>query len=343
MTMDRLVLCPTTTEISEIRAFLARAERRGFHRFLVPATSVADASSPGRHLYSRIGDRIAGPAPSQEQILIVPVSAPADMQIVLERLRLGHPVAVRWSQERVIPLENLVAARSRPGTLWVVTQRVEEIPGFLGALEHGADTVVIELDSSDAIDALEAVLESRAIPLALERVPIQRIVPAGGGDRVIVDTTSLLRPEEGLLVGSSAAFLLHVASEAIGSRYTRPRPFRVNAGAAHSYTLLANGETRYLSELVAGDAVLVASPDGSSRSARVGRIKIERRPLVLIEIERGGRPFTIFLQEAETVRLTTPEGRIATTDLHAGNEVLGVSLVAGRHLGVAVAETIEER
>ncbi len=343
MTMDRLVLCPTTTEVSEIRSFLARAERRGFHRFLVPATSVADASSPGRHLYSRTGDRIAGPAPSQEEIPIVPVSAPADMQIVLERLRLGHPVAVRWSQERVIPLENLVAARSRPDTLWVVTQRVEEIPGFLGALEHGADTIVIELDSSDAIDALEAVLERRAIPLTLERVPIQRVVPAGGGDRVIVDTTSLLRPEEGLLVGSSAAFLLHVASEAIGSRYTRPRPFRVNAGAAHSYTLLANGETRYLSELVAGDAVLVASPDGSSRSARVGRIKIERRPLVLIEIERGGRPFTIFLQEAETVRLTTPEGRIATTDLHAGNEVLGVSLVAGRHLGVAVAETIEER
>ncbi len=343
MTMDRLVLCPTAIEAAEIRALLARAERRGFQRFLVPATSVAEESTTGRQLYSWVGDRIVGPAPSREEIPVVSVSAPADMDSVIDRLRLGHRVAVRWGQERVIPLENLVAARSRPGTLWVVTRRIEEIPGFLGALEHGADTIVIELGSPDAIDALEAVLESRAIPLTLERVPIRRIVPVGGGDRVIVDTTSLLRPEEGLLVGSSAAFLLHVASEAIGSRYTRPRPFRVNAGAAHSYTLLANGETRYLSELVAGDAVLVASPDGSSRSARVGRIKIERRPLVLIEIERGGRLFTVFLQEAETVRLTTPDGRIATTDLHAGSEVLGVSLVAGRHLGVAVAETIEER
>ncbi|MFZ0699268.1 MAG: 3-dehydroquinate synthase II [Thermoplasmata archaeon] len=343
MTIDRLVLCPTATEATTVHAFVERAERRGFHRFLVPTASVAIELAAGRQLYSRVGDRIVGPAPSREEIPIVPVSVPADMDAVLGPLRMGKSVAVRWSQERVIPLENLVAARSRPGTLWVVTRRTEEIPGFLGALEHGADSIVVELDSPESIDAVEAVLERRGIPLSLERVPIRRIIPVGGGDRVIVDTTSLLRPEEGLLVGSAAAFLLHVASEAIGSRYTRPRPFRVNAGAAHSYTLLANGETRYLSELVAGDAVLVASPDGSSRSARVGRIKIERRPFVLIEVERGGRTFTIFLQEAETVRLTTPEGRVATTDLRIGTEVYGVSLAAGRHLGVAVSETIEER
>jgi 3-dehydroquinate synthase II len=163
------------------------------------------------------------------------------------------------------------------------------------------------------------------------------------GDRVIVDTTSLLQPEEGMLVGSAAALLLHVASEAVGSRYTRPRPFRVNAGAAHMYTLLANGDTRYLSELVAGDPVLVARPEGPVRAVRVGRIKIERRPLALVEVERAGRTFTAFLQEAETVRLTTTEGRIATTELRAGATVLAVSLPPARHLGMAVEETIEER
>ncbi|MGD0718064.1 MAG: 3-dehydroquinate synthase II [Thermoplasmata archaeon] len=343
MSVDRLVLCPTASDAEAMRTFVARAERRGFHRFVLPATGVPSEPASGREVYYRTGDRIVGPAPGREEIPIVPVSAPSDMEAVLGLLRAGRPVAVRWSQERVIPLENLVAARSRPGTLWVVTHRPEEIPGFLGALEHGADSIVVEIDRPDDIDRVEAVLESRSIPLTLERVPIRRIVPVGSGDRVIVDTTSLLRPEEGLLVGSAAAFLFHVASEAIGSRYTRPRPFRVNAGAAHSYTLLANGETRYLSELVAGDAVLIATPDGASRSVRVGRIKIERRPLVLVEAEREGRTFTVFLQEAETVRLTTPEGRVATTDLHVGSEVYGVSLAAGRHLGVAVAETIEER
>lgn len=343
MTTDRLVLSPTAVDPAEVHALVAKGARRGFHRFLLPPSSVGAETSTGRQLYSLIGDRIVGASPNGEEIPIVSVSAPSDMDVVLQRLREGRPVAVRWSQERVIPLETLVAARSRPGSLWVVTRTIAEIPGFLGALEHGADSVVVEVDSPEAIEQVEAILERGGITLDLERVPIRRVVPVGGGDRVIVDTTSLLRPEEGLLVGSAAAFLLHVVSEAIGSRYTRPRPFRVNAGAAHSYTLLANGETRYLSELVAGDAVLVASPDGATRSARVGRIKIERRPLVLIEVERASRMFTVFLQEAETVRLTTPTGPVATTDLREGMEVYGAPLAAGRHLGVAVAETIEER
>ncbi|MCI4354845.1 MAG: 3-dehydroquinate synthase II, partial [Thermoplasmata archaeon] len=128
-----------------------------------------------------------------------------------------------------------------------------------------------------------------------------------------------------------------------GSRFTRPRPFRVNAGAAHSYTLLADGTTRYLSELVAGDAVLVAEPSGTPRSVRVGRIKIERRPMVLIEVERGGRRYTAFLQEAETVRLSAETERIPTTHLTAGQRIFGAAFPPARHLGGVVEETIEER
>ena len=176
-----------------------------------------------------------------------------------------------------------------------------------------------------------------------EKIPIRRVVPAGTGDRVIVDTTSLLKPEEGILVGSSAALLFHVASEAVGSRYTRPRPFRVNAGAAHSYTLLANGDTRYLSELTPGDSILACTPNGGSRTVRVGRLKIERRPLVQVEGERDRRHFTVFLQEAETVRLSTESGPVAITDLQPGTLVWGAGLAAARHLGRAVEETIEER
>ncbi len=160
---------------------------------------------------------------------------------------------------------------------------------------------------------------------------------------MIVDTTSMLRPGEGLLVGSAAALLVHVASEAVGSRFTRPRPFRVNAGAAHLYTLLADGTTRYLSELVAGDAVLIAEPLGGIRSARVGRIKIERRPLTMVEVERGPRTYTAFLQEAETVRLSGEDSPIPTTQLADGMKVFGAAFPAARHLGGVVEETIDER
>ena len=160
---------------------------------------------------------------------------------------------------------------------------------------------------------------------------------------MLVDTTALLRPDEGMLAGSSAAVLYHVASEAEGSRFTRPRPFRVNAGAAHSYLLMADGTTRYLSELVPGDAVAVSAPNGPARAVRIGRVKIERRPLVLVEADRHGKSYTVFLQEAETVRLSGESHRLPATSLAAGARVYGAAFPPGRHMGGVVEETIEER
>ena len=346
MSLERVIISPPAVESAARAAVVARARSRGFRRFVAAESGASDARS-GEEWFLQQPDSfrrlLPPPANSSSRVSIRRVRGPEDLDPVLSELRQGRPVAVRWTAERVIPLETLVAARSTPGTLWVVTDRPEEVPGFLGALEHGADAVVVSLPDEASVDSLEGLVDRAGIRLAWELVPVTRVVPAGIGDRVIVDTTSLLKPEEGLLVGSAAAFLLHVASEAVGSRYTRPRPFRVNAGAAHSYTLLSNGETRYLTELEPGDAVLVGAPGGSTRSVRVGRIKLERRPLVLVEVERGKRRFTVFLQEAETVRLSAEGRRIPTTELQPTNRVHGVSLPPARHLGVRVAETIEER
>ena len=346
MSLDRIVVALAAPVPAVNSAILDKARRRGFHRF----TSMDErpsGSEPSESWYHSTPDGFqllpGGPVPGPSLIRLYRVRDPAELAPVTSALERGEPSAVRWGAERVIPLETLVAARRTPGTLWVVTAETSDIPAFLGALEHGADTIVVEVSTPEVLDELEQRLEHPAVSLRWEKLPVRSVHPAGTGDRVIVDTTSLLQPEEGILVGSAAALLFHVASEAVGSRYTRPRPFRVNGGAAHLYTLLANGETRYLSELVAGDAILVCSPEGMARSVRVGRIKIERRPMVLVEGELRDRRYTVFLQEAETVRLSTESGRVATTDLRAGANVWGVPLAAGRHLGVAVDETIEER
>ena len=342
MSVPRLVVAPMANDRDGLDALAGRAVGRGFACLLVDESVGPPSLGSSVRLLERRSDRIVNPDPLEE-IPIVVVRSPEDTAPILSLLRAGRPVAVRWTAERVIPLENLVAARAVAGTLWAITDRAEEVPAFLGALEHGAHHVVVEIRSSDDLDRLEGLLDQLPLQLAWEQFPLRRVHPAGQGDRVIVDTTSLLAPEEGLLVGSQAAVLLHVASEAVGSRYTRARPFRVNAGAAHLYTLLANGETRYLSELVAGDPVVVTRPGGASRTVRVGRVKIERRPLTLIEVEHRERRYTAFLQEAETVRLTTSAGRVATTDLRPGSNLLGVVLPPARHLGTAIEETIEER
>jgi 3-dehydroquinate synthase II len=341
---ERVAIAPAAESPDERRAIVERSRRRGFSRFVVTS---ADEFHPkvGEVAYLRGPTDLTPVRPLEGgPIPLVAVHGPEDLPAALVAGRSAGAVAVLWSAERVIPLENLLADAHGRYQAWVIVDRLRDVPAMLGALEHGADTVVVEVRDVAMLEALEASLESAsATPIPWTVVSVRRVVPSGLGDRVIVDTTSLLRPEEGLLVGSSAAFLAHVASEAVGSRFTRPRPFRVNAGAAHSYTLLADGTTRYLSELVAGDAVLVATPQGPARSVRVGRIKIERRPLVLVELEHGGRAYTVFLQEAETVRLSGESERIPTTQIAAGARVFGAEFPPGRHMGGVVEETIEER
>ncbi len=339
--LDRVLIAPVAPDAAAARAIVERAQRRGFRRFVVRPGGELGLAAEAVTLRDDAGlHRRAGDAP-------VPIHRIGDVT-ALERAIAETPegglLAVEWTSDRVIPLETAVAARGRRFELWTFAARASEVPAALGALEHGADRVIVTVRSVDEVDELERVVGG-PLPsgLAWSALPVLAVEPAGPGDRVIVDTTSLLAPAEGLLVGSAAAFLFHVASEAVGSTFSRPRPFRVNAGAAHSYVLMADGTTRYLAELEGGDSVLAAVPGGAARAVRVGRIKLERRPLVQVRADDAGTSRTVFLQEAETVRLSAPDRRIATTELSAGARVAGVRLPPARHLGTAVQETIEER
>ena len=118
----------------------------------------------------------------------------------------------------------------------------------------------------------------------------------------------------------------------------------MNAGPVHAYIRLANGQTKYLSEVRSGDKVLIVNYEGKSYPAVVGRAKMERRPLALVEAEENGQNLSIILQNAETIRLTEPCGNaVSLVDLKKGSEVLVYRERAGRHFGVPVDETITER
>jgi 3-dehydroquinate synthase II len=343
VTRERVVIAPSAADEATFVAIVERARRRGFRRFVVDGR-VPFSPHAEEEVLLRDGDRIRRSRDDPNPVPILTVADEVGLARAVREVAPGAAVAIEWSTDRVIPLENAIASRGRRFELWAYARTPAEVPAALGALEHGADRVIVEAHAPSDVDALEAVVEG-PMPAGLvwTLVPVSSIRPVGVGDRVIVDTTSLLTPAEGLLVGSAAAFLFHVASEAVGSKFSRPRPFRVNAGAAHSYVLMSDGSTRYLAELGPGDSVLVAEPRGRARSVRVGRIKIERRPLVAVAGEVEGEQRTVFLQEAETVRMSAEAARFATTDLVAGTPVFGVRLPAARHLGHAVEETIVER
>ncbi len=339
---ERVVVWIRAADPATAARTLERARRRGFRRLVLapePGLAPADGETLWFDRDGRI-DRGDGLLP----VPIETVDAEARLEAVLGRARPDLPLAIEWTGDRVIPLENAVAARGGRFDLWVVAHGAREVPAALGALEHGANQVLVRVATPEEVDALEATLETPPpTDLAFAEATLVEVAPAGMGDRVLVDTTSLLRPDEGLLVGSAAAFLFLVVSEAAGSAFSRPRPFRVNAGAAHAYVLRPDGATRYLSELRPGDPVLVAGPSGPPRPVRVGRVKIERRPMVMAVADDRGVRRTIFLQEAESVRLGTPAAPIPATELAVGDTVVGVRLAAARHLGRAIDEAIEER
>ena len=59
--------------------------------------------------------------------------------------------------------------------------------------------------------------------------------------------------------------------------------FRTVQGPVHAYVAIPGGKTCYLSELKTGKEVIVVNQKGQQRTAIVGRVKIETRPLILVE------------------------------------------------------------
>ncbi len=277
MPQERIVVRPVADDLASERAIVERAYRRGFHRF---AVAVGAALPEGAERVAVFADRY-----ESERDGVVPrrtVATPDDLASAIASARRDGAVALEWSADRVIPLESAVAGRRGEFRLWVSAARPADVPGYLGALEHGADVVVVDVGTPAEVDVLEATLDARPRPpVRWQSATVRTVRPVGLSDRVLLDTTSLLRPSEGVAVGSQAAVLFLVLSEARGSRFSRPRPFRVNAGAPHSYLWMADGTTRYLSEVEAGEELLAVDETGTSRGSGsgVGRSSGARRSL----------------------------------------------------------------
>ena len=250
---------------------------------------------------------------------------------------------------RIIPLENLVARVGEATTLVAGVDSAEAAATAFETLELGADAVLLDSDDPDVIRDVVTVRDrSDRERLDLRTATVAAVEETGRADRVCIDTGSLLDDDEGMLVGSMSRGLFFVHAETAESPYVASRPFRVNAGAVHAYVRLPGGETKYLAELESGDTVQVVDTGGGTREAIVGRVKIEKRPMFRVEAEVAGEDgetdvVQTLVQNAETVKLATSEGRTAVTDLEAGDEVVLYYEAGGRHFGEKVDESIIEK
>jgi len=205
-------------------------------------------------------------------------------------------------------------------------------------LEVGVDGVIFSTSTINEVREVMVYLGTKNFEM--KPAKIIEIKEVGDGERVCVDTASMLHKGEGMLIGSRSNFLFLVHNESVGSSFTSPRPFRVNAGAVHCYTLSPDGTTNYLSEVETGSEVLILNSKGNARRATVGRSKIERRPMLMIKAVVGGETGGIIAQDAETIRFVKPNGQlVSVTHLKKGDTVMVHAKPAtGRHFGMEVSD-----
>lgn len=312
------------------------ALERGITTFWVPDEVVADVRRLGRvNVVAKSGDVKPG-----VDFTVCDIAGREQLE-ELYALPEEAIIYVEAKKEEIIPLENLVAQRKK---VIVPVRGEDDLHVFSGVLEKGVWGILFDVESPGVLSSLLSRFDEREISLNLKKALVTEVVVLGLGDRVCVDTCSLLTGAVGMLVGNSSRGLFLVSAENVYSEYVDQRPFRINAGAVHMYTLLPSGKTCYLSEVESGSKVLTVRSDGVGEVAWVGRAKIERRPLLLIRGDAEGEEVSVILQNAETIRLVSPQGdQISVSQVERGTEVLCYLDYGGRHFGIKIEETIREK
>jgi 3-dehydroquinate synthase II len=268
-----------------------------------------------------------------------------DDEMKAKKLAEKHTTVVIHAKDwKVIPLENLIVHFQGSGSkLMMLARSTKEAKLFFETMELGADGVLMVPDRTEELGELRKLLEERSPKLELRDGKIITLRQLGLGDRVCIDTCSVMTLGEGMLIGNTSSCLFLIHSETMESEYAASRPFRVNAGPVHAYILMPDGSTRYLSELSGGDEALVVGADGHTRKVIVGRTKVERRPLLLIEADVDGERFSTIVQNAETIRVYSSGKVVSVSKLKVGDAITLRLERGGRHFGMYVKESIQEK
>ncbi len=292
-------------------------------------------------------DQVAGlsrcPVWAAEDVATMALNVKADEEAVLERLHKGERVVLARGWE-VIPVENLLA---QSDSVLAEAGTLDEARLAAGILERGVAGIIVSREAVADLKTIVAQCKTAQGREELLPAVITRVESVGLGHRVCADTLSILRKGQGMLVGNSSAFTFLVHAETERNEYVAARPFRVNAGAVHAYVRPPGDKTTYLGEFKAGQEVLIVDANGETSLATLGRVKIEVRPMLLIEAqvktEEGVKTGAVFLQNAETIRLTTPGGEpVSVVGLKPGDTILCRLDEAGRHFGMRISEDIRE-
>ena len=338
-----LIIAPKGSQ-SQLAKFLPQLEDEGVKIIYIDPKKIGKKKTKMQTIYpSTLANFVVvdkeGPKPKGKKVgRKFQVLSNSDIDDILNIANKGLDfVIVEVKDWKIIPLENIIAKLHKIHTkIFAIARTPEEVRKMFSILEVGVDGVIFSTSSINEVRETMVYLGTRNFDM--KPAKIIEIKEVGDGERVCVDTASMLHKGEGMLIGSRSNFLFLVHNESVGSSFTSPRPFRVNAGAVHCYTIAPNGTTNYLSEVETGSEVLILNSKGKARRATVGRSKIERRPMLMIKASAGGEIGGIIAQDAETIRFVKPNGQlVSVTHLKKGDTVMVHAKPAtGRHFGMEV-------
>ncbi|MBD3228551.1 MAG: 3-dehydroquinate synthase II [Candidatus Lokiarchaeota archaeon] len=346
-------------EWREVKDLASEAVINGFNHFIVRSEQIPRVKDFGNlHLYSyndehhpeflikKISDRRNIEITNYSKFgYEIPIKDKKDEETIIKLSEKSPDFIITRAEDwMIIPLENLIAnLHNKSVELYADVKDIKEVPLALEILEIGTDGVVFTPKTiDDILDLKDIIKEEKHIKLSKAKIVDKKEV--GSGDRVCIDTCSLLDLGEGMLIGSQSRGLFLIHAETIETEFVSSRPFRVNAGSVSAYILLPSGKTQYLSEIETGNEVLIVNNEGNCRNAIVGRSKIENRPMMLIKAKINDDIIKIIVQNAETIRLVRMNGEpISISRLEVGDEILVYYQKGGRHFGTLIDETIIEK
>jgi len=162
---------------------------------------IADSAGPVREL-GRIlviapdGDLIPG-----QDIHEITIGNTEDQARAMEAARTCR-IIVHTPDWTIIPLENLVACGDN---VIAVVSDIKEAEQALTVLEKGVSGVLVKTDDPDLVRSICRMVQSGISGQQLHRLTVTTVKPAGMGERVCVDTCSLMVDGEGMLVGNTSS------------------------------------------------------------------------------------------------------------------------------------------
>ncbi len=318
-------------------------------RIVVDANGAGDANGLADIVvFDDVARLEASPLAATARALSAVIESERDLRGFAEQLARGGAAygIVDLKDETNIPLELLIAwFQGSPIKILKRVRNVVDGDIAVRTLQHGADGFVLVADDPSTVTRACLLVDPHYTPpLELVEWEVRQVEHLGSGHRACVDFAALLTPTEGMLVGSTCAAFIVMCSETHPLPYMPLRPFRVNAGAVHSYVVGPGGQTNYLSELEAGAQSLVVDTSGRARPVTVGRVKIERRPLLLLKFGAADGSGSVIVQDDWHVRITGAQGEVLNvTHCKSGTKLLGWRGTAGRHCGNAVNEELQEQ